>query len=343
MLDSIHRKTETVTKHLDAVRHLLRYTIPPASPSHPIRRPTFWISFTEAQLFSHIEYFGYGSDDLIGLITLMMEISIELGFELLEEGLIDDLSFSFVVEYKLQAPTTAPIIATAQQQIRRTMYRAFNEIVQQFLAHYPGLLHKLYLVGPDVPEVFICGLRLPKDLMEKFVVLQNPAEIQQHFDTDSIPLRFGGAAEGTPLTTDRNPVSERPEHTPPRIPPHPPLIESKEMNYSRYVGMPELFCDAEYLANSTILKGGVYWNNEHVVKCSRNIRLAEAEAMKFVSENTTIPVPKITSAYIIDGIGHIIMDYIPGHTLAYAWKNLLNKDEKDAIVLQLKDYVCCNM
>jgi serine/threonine protein kinase len=76
-----------------------------------------------------------------------------------------------------------------------------------------------------------------------------------------------------------------------------------------------------------------------VAKFGPEVNLAEAEAMAFIRENSTIPVPEILEAYGQDGDNYIIMEYIQGASLSKAWESLSTED-KSAITKELKDYIC---
>jgi hypothetical protein len=64
-------------------------------------------------------------------------------------------------------------------------------------------------------------------------------------------------------------------------------------------------------------------NDTTVVKTGPDtiVRLTEAETMKFVLQNTSIPVPAIRDAYRDETTGHvvIVMDYVHGENLDKAW------------------------
>ncbi|KAK4247486.1 putative kinase [Corynascus novoguineensis] len=67
----------------------------------------------------------------------------------------------------------------------------------------------------------------------------------------------------------------------------------------------------------------------------RGIRPAEVEAMRFVSEHTTIPVPRVYDV----GEQHLTMEFIEGETLKEAWENTLSVEDRALVVRQLRDYV----
>ncbi|GAW24519.1 hypothetical protein ANO14919_141060 [Xylariales sp. No.14919] len=77
-----------------------------------------------------------------------------------------------------------------------------------------------------------------------------------------------------------------------------------------------------------------------VVKSSSGVRLAEAETMKFVRNNTSIPVPEVYNAYKDDESGHtrIIMEFIDGVELEEAW-DAYSVTEKESVITQLRGYM----
>jgi len=97
------------------------------------------------------------------------------------------------------------------------------------------------------------------------------------------------------------------------------------------------------------IENGIIISDEHsakivkvrqnlVVKYGKWIRIEEAEAINFVSENTSVPVPKIFNSYKIGDIAYIIMEYIKGKTLEELWEDLSN-EERLTILSELKGYI----
>ncbi|EFY94564.1 aminoglycoside 3'-phosphotransferase/choline kinase domain protein [Metarhizium robertsii] len=76
-----------------------------------------------------------------------------------------------------------------------------------------------------------------------------------------------------------------------------------------------------------------------VVKTGENTRLAEANTMRFIRENTNIPVPEVYDAYTHDETGHvcIVMERVEGQTLQEAWPSYDDAD-KETVVQQLRGY-----
>ncbi|KAF1358477.1 kinase-like protein [Lizonia empirigonia] len=69
-------------------------------------------------------------------------------------------------------------------------------------------------------------------------------------------------------------------------------------------------------------------------------QLAELEALRFVAQSTSIPVPKIRRTYTYHGKLFIVLEYIKGMDLESAWiQNLLSVDQKKAIVNELAGFV----
>ncbi|KID93778.1 phosphotransferase enzyme family protein, partial [Metarhizium majus ARSEF 297] len=77
-----------------------------------------------------------------------------------------------------------------------------------------------------------------------------------------------------------------------------------------------------------------------VAKTGENTRLAaEANTMRFIRENTNIPVPEVYDAYTHDETGHvcIVMEKVEGQTLQEAWPSYDDAD-KETVVQQLRGY-----
>lgn len=85
--------------------------------------------------------------------------------------------------------------------------------------------------------------------------------------------------------------------------------------------------------------GHVYPLSRHMlVKTGSDVRLAEAATMRFIAENTSIPVPKVLSAFVRNGAAYIVMERIQGQELAKLWHRL--SDQTRASLLdQLRQMV----
>ncbi|KAI3326064.1 kinase-like protein [Xylariaceae sp. AK1471] len=79
-------------------------------------------------------------------------------------------------------------------------------------------------------------------------------------------------------------------------------------------------------------------DEDTLVKFGPSVTLAEAEAMNFVSSQTSIKCPKVIGAYLIDDIGYIIMSFEHGKLLASFWENASN-EERETVIEQLQRYL----
>lgn len=85
--------------------------------------------------------------------------------------------------------------------------------------------------------------------------------------------------------------------------------------------------------------GHVYPLSRHMlVKTGSDVRLAEAATMKFIAENTSIPVPKVLSAFARKGAAFIVMEKIQGQELAKLWHHL-SDETRSSLLDQLRQMV----
>ncbi|KAK8220981.1 hypothetical protein IWZ01DRAFT_477911 [Phyllosticta capitalensis] len=68
------------------------------------------------------------------------------------------------------------------------------------------------------------------------------------------------------------------------------------------------------------------------------VRMAEAEAMRFVRAHTRAPVPEVYQAFVKDGIGYILMERMRGVPLEERWKDL-DAVKREKVVGELRGYV----
>ncbi|RHZ49084.1 hypothetical protein CDV55_101117 [Aspergillus turcosus] len=79
-------------------------------------------------------------------------------------------------------------------------------------------------------------------------------------------------------------------------------------------------------------------SNNLVVK-SGNLRSHEAQTLRFIATNTTIPVPTVHDIHWQDGqVVSIVMDYMPGKRLDEAW-DTLDANQKLSIADELHSYI----
>lgn len=75
-----------------------------------------------------------------------------------------------------------------------------------------------------------------------------------------------------------------------------------------------------------------------VVKTGSDVRLDEAATMRFIAENTNIPVPRVLSAFIRNGDAYIVMERIQGQELAKLWHHISDQTRM-SLLNQLRQYV----
>lgn len=85
--------------------------------------------------------------------------------------------------------------------------------------------------------------------------------------------------------------------------------------------------------------GHVYpLSHRMVVKTGSDVRLDEAATMRFISEHTSIPVPKVLSAFVRKGTAYIVMEKIQGQELAKVWHRL-SEQTRASLLDQLRQHV----
>ncbi|CAK1367957.1 unnamed protein product [Cercospora beticola] len=77
---------------------------------------------------------------------------------------------------------------------------------------------------------------------------------------------------------------------------------------------------------------------DQILKAGASVEMCEAEAMRFVARNTSIPVPEVIDAYTQDGNGYILMSRLPGERLGSLWKTF-DSAQKTKVIDQLRMYM----
>lgn len=80
-------------------------------------------------------------------------------------------------------------------------------------------------------------------------------------------------------------------------------------------------------------------NGKRILKAGLNPNMSEAEAMRFVAQNTSIPVPRVIDTYIFNGQATIVMSHLPGVELARIW-GTMDLVSRSSIIAQLQNIVC---
>ncbi|KAF4460116.1 kinase-like domain [Fusarium albosuccineum] len=96
----------------------------------------------------------------------------------------------------------------------------------------------------------------------------------------------------------------------------------------------------EQLSNGYKLAFGPVYRINPTTVVKTHARMAEVEMMKFVRDNTSIPVPEVQNAYTDEKSSKvvIVMDYVEGKTLKDAWIDL-TEAERESVISQLRDYM----
>lgn len=74
------------------------------------------------------------------------------------------------------------------------------------------------------------------------------------------------------------------------------------------------------------------------IKHGQLVTMAEAHAMRFVSQNTSIPVPKVLSAFEHDGATYITMERVAGETMGSGWLHR-SPASRTALLAELRRYI----
>ncbi|KAL4911752.1 kinase-like protein [Aspergillus aurantiobrunneus] len=87
------------------------------------------------------------------------------------------------------------------------------------------------------------------------------------------------------------------------------------------------------------LKGTVLMLTDRLcVKYGQRIHLSEAATMHFISQNTSIPVPKIRCAFTHRGCSYVVMERIKGDMIGVGWVNR-SEESKTKLLTQLKKMI----
>lgn len=82
----------------------------------------------------------------------------------------------------------------------------------------------------------------------------------------------------------------------------------------------------------------VFLSRRTCIKYGPSQPLSEAEAMIYVAQHTSIPVPRIFHTYSTSGQTYIVMQRLKGRSLAYSWPSL-DESSKAKILAQLHTYM----
>lgn len=286
---------------------------------------------------------------------------------------LSDHSASCVIEFN-----THPIQSTKKEQrsFQDMLCSALEELVTLIRYHYPNILGKAYIINPR--DEYLASLDIDEALLRDTVLLQNPEDLCRYLGSQIPPRYGGtgesftrsnllhshcfekgpeenagleapeiGAAASTGMEetgmTEETPTSvmnidsTRPED-----------LETEEQEprliYSEVIGPPPIILDPDDLQTADNLcpdKMGariVFADSDTLVKFGHGVRLSEAEALYLASTRTTIATPRLLSAYVLDGVGYIVMSYEAGEPFEQYWDRA-SQAEQTRILDQLRDYV----
>lgn len=74
------------------------------------------------------------------------------------------------------------------------------------------------------------------------------------------------------------------------------------------------------------------------VKCGPDLQLSEASTMRFISQNTSIPVPKVYCAFTRKGMTYIVMEKMKGDVIAKDWF-YRSEESKMKLLAQLRKMI----
>ncbi|KAJ5782403.1 hypothetical protein N7457_004177 [Penicillium paradoxum] len=125
------------------------------------------------------------------------------------------------------------------------------------------------------------------------------------------------------------------------LPSPPPLVSlsaSKPINDATFNRFATLLA-IKILGRFRLRHGNVVMlTNRICVKYGSRIDLSEASAMLFISENTSIPVPKVLCAFVHSGCTYIVMERIEGDIIGNGWVRR-SADSQTRLLSQLKEMI----
>ncbi|KAL3470696.1 kinase-like domain-containing protein [Aspergillus californicus] len=269
----------------------------------------------------------------------------------------DGYSASCVVEFRIRDTVKS---GTAHQRFQTKVGNAIEELASDIRTRYPGIFHKAFIIDPNYD--YLASLDIHDRLLENTLLLQNPEDLASHLGSQisayyggfgkplvesdclrrcdlvgqdaetGLEIQEGSSSGNFPLPVAQGEVQNSNAGTSlePSVTSEPKEQELR-LIYSETIGPPSLFPD----------KMGadlVFADSDTIVKFGPDVRLAEAEALHLVSSRTSIAVPKLISAYILDGVGYIIMTYEEGEPFQDYWDRVSEAD-RTLLLHQLQGYV----
>jgi hypothetical protein len=313
------------------------------------------------------------SKDFVHLgLAVMEKLSTLILHATASSDLHDDCPASCVIEFKIHRPIQKNT-KKGQLSFQERLRGGLEEMVTLIRHHYPSILGKAYIINPR--EEYLVSLDIDEALLKNTTILANPEDLALHLGSQ-IPPRYGGTGkpfaesdflhrdpeESTSLetpeisgaaaasSTEIEKTETKKETTASSTCTSPKEdLETEEqpklrLIYSETIGPPSIILDPDDLPTAEDLcpdKMGArvcFVDSDMVVKFGHGVGLGEAEALHLASTRTTIVTPKLLSAYILDGVGYIVMSYERGEPLNQYWDRA-SSEEQNRVLETLRDYV----
>ena len=118
----------------------------------------------------------------------------------------------------------------------------------------------------------------------------------------------------------------------------PPLLWSERNGKPTYILDPQDLPGQPSIAPNKMCATIKLIDTDLIVKYGEGFKLSEAEAMHPVSYRITVKVPRVEAAYVLEGVGYIIMSLERGKLLN-RYSDSATDAQRENVIMQLKDYV----
>ncbi|KAJ5858877.1 hypothetical protein N7534_004154 [Penicillium rubens] len=311
-----------------------------------------------------------------GLAKLGLAVMEKLSVLFMQAAATSDLhdySASCVIEFKMR---DIQHTKKGERPSQRKIRKALEELVTYLRHHYPNILGKAYIINPR--DEYLASLDIDEALLRDTVLLKDPEDLSRYLGSQIPPRYGGTVElfagcdllrsdclvrvpkENTSLQTPESSAAASADieetwvekeitasavnigRTSPEDLEEGLETEEQKLRliYSETIGPPLSYSTltADNLCPDKMGARLVFADSETVVKFGHGVRLAEAEALHLASTRTTIATPKLLSAYILDGVGYIVMSYEVGEPLEQYWDRV-SQAEQNRLLERLRDYV----
>ncbi|KAL2867754.1 uncharacterized protein BJX67DRAFT_371757 [Aspergillus lucknowensis] len=292
-------------------------------------RLVLWVCLGEMVIKGHA-YIYQNLETSNGILKLGLAVLEHISSQLIhsDTSLGGSLA-TYVIDFKIHAPNQSQ---GKRRQSQKKLIGALEKLTTVTRKYYPGIFHDALIIHP--PAEYLATLDIPECLLENTVLLENPADLACHFGPQIYPESDVETSAQKTETADSKPkattveeviaasptnsgtelsVAVEPEHQEPR------LIDSKTIGTPSVVFEPGDLQTADDVCPGNMGARLVFADSDIVVKFGHGARLTEAEALHLVSIRTSIAVPKLISAYGLDGVRYIAMSYEMGDPFEHYW------------------------